>query len=128
MQAQSSLFALFGEQFRRCSIETRSLPTVAHCFSRSYASPARTLLCLPRRSIREGGSLIPFAPFVEVAADLKRTTSAAVLKLDCLNQSSSQRPAKDSSIVSGLRYGEQRWAVLTFCTFPKLWDQRLVPE
>ena len=27
------------------------------------ASPARTLLCLPRRSIREGRSLIPFASF-----------------------------------------------------------------
>src|SRR5205814_1634711 len=81
------------------------------------ATPVRLgpLLCLPRRSIREGGSLIPFAPFVEVAADLKRTTSAATLKLDCLNQSSSQRPAKDSSIVSGLYLGiallvvEQGW-------------------
>ena len=61
------------------------------------ATPVRLgpLLYLPRRSIREGGSLIPFAPFVEVAADLKRTTSAATLKLDCLNQSSSQRPAKE---------------------------------
>src|SRR5947207_7275867 len=81
------------------------------------ATPVRLgpLLYLPRRSIREGGSLIPFAPFVEVAADLKRTTSAAVLKLDCLNQSSSQRPAKDSCIVSGLYLGiallvvEQGW-------------------
>ncbi len=36
------------------------------------ANPARSLLCLPRRSIREGVSLIPFAPFAEIANDLKR--------------------------------------------------------
>ena len=33
----------------------------------SYARPARTLPCLPRRSIREDGSLIPFAPFGKLA-------------------------------------------------------------
>src|SRR5205823_14929249 len=90
------------------------------------ATPVRLgpLLYLPRRSIREGGSLIPFAPFVEVAADLKRTTSAAVLKLDCLNNQSSKRLAKNPPIVSSYQTESKSGQVLPFSIFQHLWIQR----
>src|SRR5439155_27002252 len=53
------------------------------------ATPVRLgpLLYLPRRSIREGGGLIPFAPCVAVAAGLNGAPSAAVRKLYGLNAS-----------------------------------------
>ncbi len=66
---QSSLFALSSElrhrsridsrpeALRSCPIETRSLPTLTHCFPGSPAA---------------AGSLIPIAPFAAIAVDLKR--------------------------------------------------------
>ena len=36
---------------RRQRVETRSLPTLTHCFPPSYASPARTLLCRSSHSL-----------------------------------------------------------------------------
>src|SRR5438309_5241029 len=47
----SYLLIVKGLGFTFAQVETRSLPTLTHCFPRSCASPARTLLCRFSRSL-----------------------------------------------------------------------------
>ena len=52
----------------------RQLPSCVSVYPRD--SRSRRVLCLPRRSISEGGSLIPFSPF---AADTAASTAAQLM-------------------------------------------------